>query len=275
MAQLQTENERLSIKRAQTPHLPAPQMQMTATAIASPTENAESTNLYSRLKDKNPKLTREQAEAYLKANGRNAASLLAAFRTSGDPALLQEAMQKYPNDPQVAFEATFDKDLSPAEQRQWLNTFEKSAPNNAMANYLSALNYFTAGQIDQGVQELAAAASKPIDDYTVSRVQDDVEAYLAAGYSMAEAKQVATMQLLLPQLAQFKQLGLDTVDLANAYRQAGDTASVQTALQMAASLGQRYANPSPGEAENQPVRGHIHRTESSSSNGFEQSLRQQ
>ncbi len=41
-----------------------------------------------------------------------------------------------------------------------------------MANYLSALNYFTAGEIDQGVQELAAAASKLMDDYTVSRVQD-------------------------------------------------------------------------------------------------------
>jgi RNA polymerase sigma factor (sigma-70 family) len=232
LAQLQIDNESFSRRVAQTkrtPRLPAPQMQMT-TAAALPAADLQSTNLYARLKDKQPKLTREQVESYLKTNGRNAANLLAAFRTSGDPALLQEAMQKYPNDPLVAFEAAFDKDLSPEEQRQWLNTFEKSAPDNALANYLSALNYFNSGQIDQGVQELAAAAGKQMEDYTASRGQDDVEAYLAAGYSMAEAKQMAAMQLLLPQLAQFKQLGLDTVDLANAYRQAGDAASAQASL---------------------------------------------
>ncbi len=248
MAELQGENERLSAKPAQDLKLPAPQVQM-ATAAALPAEDLPSTNLYNRLKDKNPKLTRDQVEAYLQANGRNANSLLAAFRTSGDATLLAEAMQKYPHDPQVAFEAAFDKDLPPAEQRQWLDAFEKSAPDNAMANYLSALNYFNAGQTDQGVHELVASAGKPLEDYTVNRVQDDVEAYLAAGYSVAEAKQMAAMQLLLPQLGQLKQLGLDTLDLANAYRQAGDANSAQAALQTVVNMGQQYANPAPGEAE--------------------------
>ena len=163
--------------------------------------------------------------------GRNAAGLLAAFRTTGDPTLLKEAMEKYPNDPQVAFEAAFARDLSPEEQRQWLNTFEKSAPDNALANYLSALNYFNSGEIDQGVQELTAASGKQFDDYTLDRVQDDVEAYLAAGYSMADAKAIASSQLLLPQLAQLKKLGLNAVDLANAYRQAGDSLLPEAALQ--------------------------------------------
>ncbi|HZM01800.1 MAG TPA: sigma-70 family RNA polymerase sigma factor [Candidatus Saccharimonadales bacterium] len=249
MAQLQRDNEQLSTRRAATPRLPAPQMQAGVPTTVYPEQESPSTNLYARLKDKQPKLTHEQAEAYLKVNGRNAATLLAAFRTSGDPALLKEAMQKYPNDPQVAFEAAFDKGLSPEEQRQWLNTFEKSAPNNALANYLSALNYFNSGQRDQGVQELAAASGKPVQDYTSDRYQTDAEAYLAAGYSEADAKTISGMQLLLPQLGQLKQLGLDTVDLANAYRQAGDAASAQTALQMAAEMGQHYASPSPGEAE--------------------------
>ena len=156
-------------------------------------------------------------------------------------------MQKYPNDPQVAFEAVLDKDLSPDEQRQWLNNFEKSAPQNALANYLSALNYFNSGQIDQGVQELSAASGKQFNDYTLSRYQDDEEAYLAAGYSQADAEAIASMQETVPQLAQLKQLGRDTVDLANAYSQAGDTASAQAALQMAVNLGRSYANPTIGE----------------------------
>jgi RNA polymerase sigma factor (sigma-70 family) len=251
MAQLQVENERLSAKSAQTPHLPAPQFRIAATVATntSPTENIESTNLWTRLKDKNPKLTRDQVESYLKANGRTAASLLAAFRTSGDPALLKEAMEKFPNDPQVDFEAAVDKDLSPDEQRQWLNIFKQSAPDNALANYLSALNYFNSGQIDQGVQELSAASGKSLDDYTASRAENDREAYLAAGYSVADASALGGSQLMLPQLAQMKQLGLDAVDLANAYSQAGDSSSAQAVLQMAANLGQGYATPSPGESE--------------------------
>jgi hypothetical protein len=74
-----------------------------------------------------------------------------------------------------------------------------------------------------------------------------MEAFLGAGYSVADAEQLGTSELLLPQLAQLKQLALNTRDLANAYRQAGDTTSAQTALQMADKLGQQYANPSAGE----------------------------
>jgi RNA polymerase sigma factor (sigma-70 family) len=253
MTKLQTENERLS-KHPRTPRLPAPPMRVTAQPNASPTEELQSTNLYARFKDKQPKLTAEQVAAYLKANGRKASSLLAAYRTSGDPALLKEAMEKYPNDPQVAFEAIFDKDLSPEQHRQWLNAFEQAAPDNALANYLSALDYFKAGQTDQAVQELTAASGKQqFQDYTLDRVEDDEEAYLSAGYSVAEAESISYMSLEIPQLAQVKQLGNDLVDLANAYSQSGDQASAQAALQMAMNLGQRYGDASAGMAIDQLV----------------------
>jgi len=217
-------------------------MQATAQATATPAEDLQLTNanLYARFKDKRPNLTAAQVEAYLKANGRKASSLLAAYRTSGDPALLQEAMQQYPNDPQVAFEAVFKKDASPEDQRQWLDAFKQSAPDNALANYLSALNYFKAGQTDQAVQELTAAAGKSqYQDYTQNRVQDDVDAYLSAGYSAAEAKSIALPWLMVPQFSPVKQLGQQMVDLANAYTQSGDPASAQASLQIAANLGQR------------------------------------
>jgi hypothetical protein len=186
-------------------------------------------------------LTTEQVEAYLKSYGRKPSSLLAAYRTSGDPALLREAMQKYPNDPQVAFEAVFAKDISAAQRRQWLNAFEQSAPENPLANYLSAREYLKAGQTDLALQEFGAASGKhQFDDYTLSRRQDDEEAYLAAGYPTAEAKMVASSQVLLPQLAELKQLGVQMVDLAKSYRSAGDDASAQALLQMTTGLGQSY-----------------------------------
>lgn len=215
-----------------------------ATAFATATTPARSTNLLDRLKELNPRLKPEQLETYLKTHHRNAASLLAAFRTTKDQALLKEAMQNYPNDPEVAFEATGSSSLSPQEKRQWLDNFEKSAPDNALANYLSAVDYLKSGQNDQAMQELTAASGKQMDDYTVGREEDDTEAYLAAGYSFEEAKTMGSMQLELPQLAGVKQMALSVVNLANTDIQSGDTASGQAALQLALSVGQQFANPS-------------------------------
>jgi hypothetical protein len=119
-------------------------------------------------------LTAGQVEPYLKENQRSAASLLAAYRPTDDQTLLDEAMQNFPNDPQVAFEAAFKKDASPEDQRQWLRALKQSAPLNALADYLSAAHYFRAGQPDQAVQDLIAASGKPqFQDYTLERVQDD------------------------------------------------------------------------------------------------------
>jgi tetratricopeptide (TPR) repeat protein len=198
------------------------------------------------LKDgKDTRLTVEQVQPYLQANGRNAASLVAAFRATGEPALLQEALQKYPNDPRVDFAAVVNKDLSPEERRQWLDAFKKSAPDNALANHLSALDYFNSGKSDQAVQELIVASGKQqFQDYSKDFVENAEEAYLAAGYSAADAKTLSTTGLVLPQLADLKELGLDMVNLAASYRQTGDEASAQATLQIAANLGQGYANAS-------------------------------
>ena len=254
-AQLRSDNDSLSNRLAQAASTLAlglleSRIPATRSTAAAPPEDLSTTNLYARFKDKQPKLTAEQIEPYLKANGRNAASLLAAYRTTGNPALLEEAMQKYPNDPQVDFEAAFRSDAPAGDRHQWLEAFKKSAPENALPNYLSALDYFKAGQPDQAVQELNAASSKqPFQDYTMDRIQDDYEAYLSASYPVAAAETVSARGLFLPQLAQVKELGLDMIDLANSYRSSGDQASAQAILQMAANLGQRYGNTIAGETE--------------------------
>ena len=229
------------------PRLPAPPLKGTAQA-GGPLDELRSTNLYSRVQN-GVQLTAKQVEPYLKAHRRDAASLLAAYRTTGDSALLTEAMQKYPNAPQVALEAAYSKDTSPEAQRQWLESFKQSAPDNALPNYLLALNYFKAGQSDQAVQELIAAFGKPqVQDYFVARMSDNEEAYLSAGYPPAEAKALGPEQLpLMPDRGDLKQLAYDMVDLANSYRQAGDETSAQAALQMAAHLGHRYESASPGQ----------------------------
>jgi hypothetical protein len=76
--------------------------------LAESLEAASSTNLLARFPGLHAKApnrpTAGQVESYLTANGRSAASLLAAYRTTGDAALLAEATQKYGNDPQVALD---------------------------------------------------------------------------------------------------------------------------------------------------------------------------
>ncbi len=228
-----------SVSARPRPRFPAPPVQIvtqTNTAVAA--ELPALTNLYARLKDKPTVLTPEQIAAYLEANHTNASTLLAAYRTGHDIALLREAMEKYPKDAHVAFEAAVATGLSPEERQQWLSNFEQVAPDNALPFYLSAQKDFDAGQSDKAVQELAAAAGKGLDDYTTDRMQEDEEAYLAAGYSPAEAKTIAQQNILLQQLAPMKQLGQSLVSLANDYSQSGDTASAQSVLQMAMDLGQ-------------------------------------
>ena len=251
VAQLQRERDDAMKRLASRPIISAPRLPAPRVQAAMPTEAAP-TNVIARvLKGGDaPKLTGQQVESYLRENRRNAASLLAAYRSTGDPALLQEATQKFPGDPQVAFEAAFKKDGLPEERRQWLDALKLSAPQNALADYLSAADHFKAGRSDQAVQDLIAASGKAqFQDYTLERVQDDEEAYRAAGYSVAEAKTIPASQLLLPQLAQMKELSQGLGELAKSYRQAGDESSAQAVLQMAASLGQRYSVVSPGQPE--------------------------
>ncbi|SPE60496.1 conserved exported hypothetical protein [Verrucomicrobia bacterium] len=245
LAQLASENETLSnrlnrVRGTPKPRLPAPPMR--GAAASESAEELLATNLIARLVHggEAPRLSAGQIKGYLDENHRSAGSLLSAYRTSGDPALLKEALEKYPGDPEVAFEALLGKDASPAERREWLEAFKQAAPENPMANYLSALDYFKAGQTDQAVQELIAATGRQsFADYPVERIQADEEAYRAAGYSEADAKMAATWGVALPQLADLKSLAQNMVDLAASYRGAGDETSAQAALQMVIALGEQ------------------------------------
>jgi RNA polymerase sigma factor (sigma-70 family) len=261
LTQLGAENEQRSLRRSIFPRLPAPQMQVAAVPSKPSAEDLQASNLVARLlqlRDRDgllraregeslPKLTVAQVESYLTENGRSAASLLAAFRATDDQTLLQEAMQKYPDDAQVNFAAIFKKDSSPEERRQHLEALKKSAPGNALANYLSARDYLKSGQVDQAVPELNTAAGKSqFQDYSSHFVQDDEEAWRAAGYSVAEAQTVVSFSSQLPHLEEMKRLSQDMVSLAKSYRQVGDEASAQAVLQAGLNLGQRF-DAAPGE----------------------------
>ena len=257
IAQLQIENANLSnhvgdAKSALKLNLPAPRIQVRTPSYS----DIDATNLIARLNrgEKAPTLTPVQAEKFVNENHRTAASLLAAFRATGDQKLLKEATEKYPLDPQVAFTAAYAPDASAEDRRHWLDVFKQSAPGNALADYLSAADHFQAGRMDQAIQDLSAAFSKHIyQDYSLDFIESGSDAYRAAGYSEAEARIIPSMSILLPQFAELKQVNDQLVNLAAAYRQAGDEPSAKAALEMDLALGQRLTAPANASLLSQQV----------------------
>jgi hypothetical protein len=233
-----------STLRVSLPRLPAPRIHVSAPAPEEIADTLPRTNILARLlnSDGTFMLTPEQVEGYLKDNHRSVESLLGAFRTTNDKSLLKEAEEKFPKDPRVAFAAATQSD-SPEERRKWMDAFKQSSPDNALPNLLSASDYFKSGQNDQALQDVMSAAGKPIQDYELDFLQSSQEAFLAAGYSPDEAKTMASMSLLLPQVKDYKQVALSLADLAKSYQQAGDPASAQASLQLAFDLGGRVNTP--------------------------------
>jgi tetratricopeptide (TPR) repeat protein len=223
------------------PGLPAPRVQFTPDAVEG-SADLPATNFWARLyrSQETIQLNLEQLETYLASNRRSAGCLLAAFRTTGDTNLLREAIEKFPLDPRVGFAAAVKLDASPEEHRAWLDLFKRAAPDNALADYLSAHEYLKAGQNDRALEELERAyGKKDFQDYSLEFMQDGEEAYRAAGYDEAEAKALAMTQLLLPHLKPLKDTGVNVIDLAKSYQQAGDPQSAQAALQIALKLGEQ------------------------------------
>lgn len=222
-----------------------------AARVRKPTPAAPSPKtLEEHMEAERSKLTAERAEAFLSANHRNAASLVAASRVFGDKTYLHEAMEKFPNDPHVAFDAYFlngphdsTKPASP-ERRQWLDALKQADPDNALPNYLAAADDFKAGNTQGALQELQASAGKSFNSYVLDSLQSTEEAYREAGYSEADAKTAAANDLLLPHLAENKKLAQDIAELAGQYQQSGDIASAQNLLQAGLSLGQQVGAPS-------------------------------
>jgi hypothetical protein len=203
--------------------------------------------LAKRLLEGKAHVSLEQLAPYLEAKQRSAESLIAAFHATRDPAALREAVEKYPGDPRVLFATGFRAD-SPEERRQLLEAFKQSAPDNALANYLSARDYFKAGQSDRAVQELSVAASKPqFQDYAGDSLQELEEAYRAAGCTTAGACMAAVYLMPADNYAQLRGVANNLADLAARYRQAGDEASAQAALEMGLTLGRQVGEPSGGK----------------------------
>jgi hypothetical protein len=213
-------------------------------SASSPVAWSASTNhIVRRLNGKSlPHISAEQAEAYAQQHQRRPEALLAACQTSGNRAFIREAAEKYPRDKRAALAAAFQSGSVEAhgglqERRQCLDVFKNAAPDNALADYLSAREYFKSGEAALAEKEVQSGVNKPVRDYALELIDAATDAYLSAGYSEAEATAFAMASLLMPHLAQLKDLGSELVKRAAHYRASGDAASADKMLHAALRIG--------------------------------------
>jgi hypothetical protein len=223
---------------------PAPNRPITTD---KPTTN--STNLVERMLNGDfPQLTLEQVSDYLRNNDRNIDSLLGAFAATGDRSLLHEAMERFPNDPRVAMAAYFrisPEDMTPEERSRWLATWRQADPGNSLPSFMTALEQLKAGQLDAARDAMQVAATGSFNDNVLDSIQNAEEAWRSTGVSEVEAKTISHSETVLPSLAPLKQLGVQLVDLAQTYENAGDPTTANELRRSALGLSLQLEN-APG-----------------------------
>ncbi|MGA2748639.1 MAG: sigma-70 family RNA polymerase sigma factor [Verrucomicrobiota bacterium] len=194
----------------------------------------------------NRQLSREQIETYLRQNHRDVESLLAAFQVSLDASYLREAATNSPNNPAVQF-AVIANNVFPDQQRKWIDAFKVSSPENALAWYYSALDYFHSNQPGPAIQELTQATRRQLyTDYATQTGEAVEEMYDSAGWPALAAKAIApgTTTSSVSYLNVLKDLGNQTVQTQQQYVSQGDTASATSMASMGITLGNQLRQAS-------------------------------
>jgi tetratricopeptide (TPR) repeat protein len=184
------------------------------------------------------KLTATQIHAFVNARNRSVDALLSAFRLGGDEAYLQEAIERFPDHPQVLF-ASLSQAHDPAKRLAILENLKRVEPGNALGNCLAARALFDLGRKDEALAEMQKVAGKPVNDFTIASAQNDEEAYLSAGYPPAKAKMAALFGSTKRELLQLRGLGDSMGQLRESYQSAGDADSAQAVRDLQIGLARQ------------------------------------
>ena len=153
-----------------------------------------------------------------------------------DVEYLRQAATNYPSDASVLFRAVAH-DAFPENRRQWIDQLKHSDPDNALAYYLSANQYWKENDAASALNELAKASQKlTFRDYITDHMQSLEEIYLNAGRSAADAKALATHAVEMPHISRLSEMSKGIADLMNDYQNQGDSESVENLARMGLAL---------------------------------------
>jgi hypothetical protein len=146
-----------------------------------------------------PQLTAEQLRAFVEKQGRSASSLLAAWTLGGDRAWLEEAAQRFPDNPRVALAKISSVRQPDPDAKVWIERLKTNDPGNATGWCYDAFGFFQEGDVEAARAALAEAAqSRRFDGYVKEGRDTMVEAYRSAGYEGIEAELFGRAQPSVP-----------------------------------------------------------------------------
>ena len=205
------------------------------------------------------KLSPAEVQKFLTQNASNAECLLAAFNVTSDKEHLREARRRHPTNALVLATA-LAVGVRPEERRELIEQFKRAAPENPLADYLSARDHLKNRQPELALEDFRAASGKAaLQDFTIKRVQGVEEMYLGAGYSAAEAKALAMSGVQLPTFRHLRELGRDLSALQREYASADDTASAEALTKMGLGLAAHVSNGQAGTLLGQMIGGVLER----------------
>lgn len=175
-----------------------------------------------------PPLTAQQIETYVVANKRDAESLLAAYRVSTNVAYLTEAARAFPEDPDVQYAVVASR-AAPDVQRQWIELYKTSSPDNALAWYFSGLEHYRTGDTNRAIAELLVAAHKPAFRADLApTLQAIQEMHMSAGRAAEEARILAFQSsAMVPHLVQMRELANAMGGSIDALRRQNDASTAE------------------------------------------------
>jgi hypothetical protein len=193
------------------------------------------------LKGELPKLTAAQLNAFVEKNHHSAASLLAAWSLGGDKAWLEEAVSRYPDNPQVAFAklASLSQDENSDERKEWIGRLQKDAPQNAIGWCYAALDAFKDGRTTDAMDALMDASLRSsLNCYRDMTAQACTEAYRDAGYDSLEAEALGRFNTPIPEVSMFMTLAKELTQ-ANS----GDSEALASLLPLADMVREENGSP--------------------------------
>ena len=183
-----------------------------------------------------------QIQKYLAANSSDPdAWIAAAYLREGKPSF-REAALKFPGDPAIQAHMAISTD-DPVERRSAIEKLQAVDPDNAMGDYLSALDHLKQGRQSEALKDLAASLNKTdVDDFSRSFMQAFEDAHLSAGFQGMDAEVAGLMSFprtVIPQL-------IDLSKQLKSLQATSDTKTAATIRSAGLTLGQ---NLQSGEYE--------------------------
>lgn len=172
-------------------------------------------------------LSAEQIEAFVSSRNRGVDSLLSAFRLGGDEAYLKEALERFPDHPQVLLMG-LSQEQRPEQRLALLEKLKRTDPNNALGNCMSASALLELGRKQEAMEELQKSVGKPVGNFLNESALSDEEAYLASGFSPAQAKMMAVNGLSNPHVLQLRSLADRMREMRGDYQAIEDSQSAET-----------------------------------------------